>query len=222
MRAANPLLLAALLCLPAAAARPGATLAYVSGRVTVVTPSGARAGRKGEPLASGDAVATAADATAIVAIADGSRLKLRGSSRAVLTLPAPESPATSIFLGLGGVFAEVARRPGQDFRVRTREAVAAVRGTEFFIAYGRADRGGRDVWVCVNEGLVSVSATGAAGSLGVPAGKGVLIEPGRLTKPQAYDWTKALNWNMDPSSGAVADKTRLDAAYADLLDQDYR
>ncbi|MBI3565807.1 MAG: hypothetical protein HY079_11465 [Elusimicrobia bacterium] len=57
----------------------------------------------------------------------------------------------------------------------------------------------------------------------MPAGKGVLIKAGLdLTKPQAYDWTKKLNWTMDPGAGAVEDKTDLDSAYADLLDQDYR
>ena len=43
-----------------------------------------------------------------------------------------------------------------------------------------------------------------------------------LTKPQAYDWTKQLNWNMDPKSGDIEDKVSLDSAYTDLLDQDYR
>ncbi|MDE2489609.1 MAG: FecR domain-containing protein [Elusimicrobia bacterium] len=222
MRAANPLLLAALLCSPAAAA-PGASLAFVSGRVTVETPSGARAGRTGEPLASGDAVATGADGTAIIATADGSRLKLRAESRIVLTLPAPDSPATVAFLSLGGVFAKVAKRAGQDFRVRTQDAVAAVRGTEFFTAFGRGRGRRRDLWVCVQEGVVAVGSDASARTLRVPAGRGVLLRSGReLTRPQAYDWTKALNWNMDPAAGKVADKTDLDAAYTDLLDQDYR
>ena len=112
---------------------------------------------------------------------------------------------------------------GQQFNVRTPSAVAAVRGTEFFTAYGRAKGKNRDLWVCVNEGAVELTTTKAKQPLTVPAGKGVLIKSGLdLTKPQAYDWTKTLNWNMDAESGSVEDKTNLDGAYSDLLDQDYR
>ncbi len=57
----------------------------------------------------------------------------------------------------------------------------------------------------------------------VPAGKGVLIMSGTdLTAPQAFEWTKTLKWNMAEAKGTVEDKTNLDGAYADLLDQDYR
>jgi hypothetical protein len=107
--------------------------------------------------------------------------------------------------------------------VTTPTVAAAVRGTRFFTAYGRAGAGGRDLWVCVDEGVVEVRTSASKGALSVPAGKGVLIKSGRaLTKPQAYDWTKKLNWNMDAGAGSVEDKTNLDAAYSDLLDQDYR
>ena len=64
--------------------------------------------------------------------------------------------------------------------------------------------------------------TASKSALSVPAGKGVLIKSGLdVTKPQAYDWTKKLNWTMDPKDGVVEDKTALDKAYSDLLDQDY-
>jgi len=57
----------------------------------------------------------------------------------------------------------------------------------------------------------------------VPAGKGVLVKAGlQLTKPQAYDWTKLLNWNMDAKAGGVEDRTALENAYTELIDQDYR
>jgi ferric-dicitrate binding protein FerR (iron transport regulator) len=209
---------------PPAAAPPPARLAFVFGGVTVESKDGARAGQTGAALADGDAVATAAGATAIVELADGSRLKLRESSRLVLTLPNGRSLVTEILLSLGSVFARVTkRRNGEEFHVRTRTAVAAVLGTQFFTAYGRDRNKARDLWVCVNEGVVEVKTTAAKAALSVPAGKGVLIKSGLdVTKPQAYDWTKKLNWNMDPKAGAVEDKTILDAAYADLLDQDYR
>jgi ferric-dicitrate binding protein FerR (iron transport regulator) len=205
-------------------APPPARLLFVSGDVTVESKGGGRLGKTGAALADGDAVATAAGATAVVALADGSLLKLRESSRLVLKLPAVRSPVTEVLLTLGSVFAKVTkRRLGEEFHVTTPTAVAAVRGTQFFTAYGRARGQSPDLWVCVNEGAVDVKTTASKAALSVPAGKGVLIKSGLdVTKPQAYDWTKKLNWNMDPKDGAVEDKTSLDAAYADLLDQDYR
>lgn len=203
---------------------PAARLAFVSGDVTVETKDGGRLGAAGEPLANGDAVATAEKAVAVVELADGTRLKLRESSRLALRLPGPRETVTEVLLSLGSAFAKVTKRlPGAEFRVRTPTAVAAVRGTEFFTAYGRDDGRARDLWVCVNEGAVEVNTTAAKAPVTVPAGKGVLIKKGLDTaKPQAFDWTKTLNWNMDPARGALEDRTNLDAAYADLLDQDYR
>jgi hypothetical protein len=209
-----------------AADAPPARLAYASGDVTVQSRGGGRLGKTGDALADGDAVATGQGASAVVETADGSRLKLRESSRFVLSLPKPDSPLTDVLLSFGGVFAKVTkRRPGEEFHVRTETAVAAVRGTEFFTAFGREAKGGKtkDLWVCVNEGAVDVKTTAAKRGLLVPAGKGVLIKAGLdVTAPQAYEWTKKLNWNMDAKAGAVEDKTNLDAAYSDLLDQDYR
>lgn len=221
-------LLLAALALPSAAADKtvpeGATLSVVSGDVTVQSSSGGRLGKRGDALAAGDAVATAEGATAVIALPDGSRLKLREGSRAAVTLPTKESPVTEVLLSIGSVFAKVSKQAnGRAFRVRTNTAVAAVRGTEFFTAFGRARGGKQDLWICVNEGAVDVTTDKAKKPLLVPAGKGILIKSGlNLTKPQAYDWTKSLNWNMDDAKGGVEDKTALDSAYTDLLDQDYR
>jgi hypothetical protein len=221
-------LLAAALLLPVVASAkappgPAAKLFYASGAVTVESRGGVHPGKTGEALESGDAVATDARATAVVELADGSRLKLRESGRLVLTLPGPRDGATEVFLSLGSVFAKVTKRlPGGEFRVRTKTAVAAVRGTEFFTAFGREQGAARDLWLCVHEGAVEVRTDAGKAPVLVPAGKGVLIKSGLdATKPEAFAWTRNLNWNMDPEKGGVADATNLDAAYSDLLDQDY-
>lgn len=221
-------LMMTLLCAAARAADaplPAARLAYADGRVTVESGGVKRPGKAGEALFSGDAIATAQAATAVVELADGSQLKLRELSRVALDLPAPgPSSITEALLTLGGVFAKITKRaPGSRFRVRAGSVLASVKGTEFFVSFGRKARGGRDLWVCVNEGAVDVGTLALKNTIEVPHGRGVLIQSGRdLTKPQAYNWTKALNWNMDPAAGALEDKTNLDAAYSDLLDQDYR
>ena len=219
---------AAFLCSASASAKPrpaspGARLVFATGDVTVESRGSGHLGKAGEALAEGDAVTTGDKATAVVELADGSRLKLRESGRLVLNLPSPRSPVTDILLSFGSVFAKVAKQlPGAEFRVHSPSAVAAVRGTQFFTAYGREHGKARDLWVCVNEGAVEITTTASKNSVRVPQGKGVLIKSGLdTTNPQAFDWTKTLNWNMDPGAGAVEDKTNLDAAYADLLDQDY-
>lgn len=201
-----------------------ARVVHASGDVTIDSRAGGRLARSGAVLAEGDSVVTAAGATAVVELPDGSRLKLREASRVAVTWPGPKSAVTEAFLSFGSVFAKVAKRlDGQAFNVRTPSAVAAVRGTEFFTAYGRAKGESRDLWVCVNEGSVEIKTSKSKDGLLVPAGKGVLIKAGvDLTKPQAYDWTKSLNWSMDAEAGPVEDKTNLDGAYSDLLDQDYR
>jgi len=218
------LLLAAGPLLAAEPKAPSARLVHAAGDVTIESKDGGRLGKTGAALAPGESVTTAAGAVAVIELPDGSRLKLRESSRLAVTLPGLKSQETEAFLSFGSVFAKVQKRlAGQAFKVRTPSAVAAVRGTEFFTAYGRAKGKNRDLWVCVNEGSVELETTKDKKPLLVPAGKGVLIKSGLdLTKPQAYDWTKTLNWNMDADAGAVEDKTNLDGAYADLLDQDYR
>ena len=203
---------------------PGARLLSVTGDVTIESKEGGHLGKSGAALLPGDSVSTAAGATAVIELPDGSRLKLRELSKLAVTLPAGKSLVTEAYLTLGSVFAKVSKRlAGHEFRVRTTSAVAAVRGTEFFTAYGRSKGKARDLWVCVNEGAVDVETTKSKKVLQVPAGKGVLLKSGLdLTKPQAFEWTKTLNWNMDAEKGGLEDKTNLDGAYADLLDQDYR
>ena len=215
--------------LPAAETKaPSATLAYAKGDVTVESKHGGGLGKTGARLDHGASVTTAAGAVAVIEMPDGSRLKLRESSRVAVTWPGTNDSKSETlaeaFLSYGSVFAKITKRlAGQQFNVRTPSAVAAVRGTEFFTAYGRAKGESRDLWVCVNEGSVELSTSKSKKGLLVPAGKGVLIKSGTdLTKPQAYDWTKSLNWSMDAEKGPVEDKTDLDGAYSDLLDQDYR
>jgi ferric-dicitrate binding protein FerR (iron transport regulator) len=227
MRSLLPALVVLLAAAPLRAAEPkapSARLVYASGDVTIQSKDGGRLGKSGAALAEGESVATAAGSSAVIELPDGTRLKLRESSRLAVTLPGPKSGLTEAFLSFGSAFAKVTKRlAGQEFHVRTPNAVAAVRGTEFFTAYGRAKGKSRDLWVCVNEGSVEIKTTKSKQELLVPAGKGVLIKGGvDLTKPQAYDWTKTLNWNMDSEKGDVEDKTNLDGAYSDLLDQDYR
>lgn len=219
------LLAAALLSSLSGAARAAtATVDHAQGKVFVETAGKKKPAKKGDAIASGAFVETASKASAVVTLEDGTKLKLVEKSRVKVTLPDKTSSLSEALLEAGGVFAKVVKRKaGSEFRVRTASAVAAVRGTEFFTAFGRPASRGRDLWVCVNEGAVEVGTEAGPETMVIKAGQGVLLKSGRdLTKPQAYDWTKKLNWNMDAAKGAVEDRTNLDAAYTDLLNEDYR
>lgn len=217
------LLLTAVLSLPARAASPPAVLVVVEGPVSVESSGKTRAAKKGDALADGETVAAGPRALAVVEMPDGSRLKLRESTSIRVLLSAEAGGASGAFLNSGGLFARVTKGLNRRFSVSTPNAVAAVRGTEFFTAYGREGADGRDLWVCVGKGAVEVKADASPQAVTVREGEGVLLPGGRrTTAPQFYEWTTKLNWNMDPGRGPVADSTDLGAAYSDLRDQDYR
>jgi hypothetical protein len=208
---------------PAAAAPPAATVVHTAGKAAVTGRAGTRAAKRGDALTDGETLKTGPKSSAIVEYPDGSRVKLRAESAFTLEVPAETGGFKGGLLKIGGAFARVARGKPGHFRLRTPTAVASVRGTEFFAAYGRHGDDGRDLWVCVGKGAIDLSADGTPQALVVKEGEGVLLPGGmRTTKPQRYEWTKALNWAMDPGEGETSDATNLDSAYADLRDQDYR
>jgi len=198
-----------------------ATVEYVEGAVWIESAGERTVADFGSPLGAGDLVVTGADGVAVVAVGEGALIKLRESS--VVLIDAAVGPG-SVELRRGGVFARAARSVSnrRSFQVTTPTMVAGVRGTEFFVAYGRTVEELPDVWLCVNEGSVEVTVAQAGSSTIVSAGEGVNILSGtRTTDPRFYPWTTDLNWNFDPEQGEVRDATDLDAAYRDLLDQDY-
>lgn len=206
-----------------ALAAPSATVVHAAGKTTLTGKAGTRAAKKGDPVADGETLKTGAKSAAIVEYPDGSRVKLRADSSFKLAVPSEAGGVKGGLLNIGGAFARVMKGKPGHFLLRTPTAVASVRGTEFFAAYGRHGDEGRDLWVCVGKGAIDLSADGTPRPMVVKEGEGVLLPGGRkTTKAQRYEWTKTLNWAMDPAEGNTADATDLDSAYADLRDQDYR
>ena len=215
--------LAAGLVLLAAGAFPllasGAEIMYALGDVQVSRAGAVEEGFIGYVLDRGDVVTTGPDGTAVIALDDGTELKLRESTS--LALDSLELDI-AVSLNTGGLFSRVTRKVTGSFRVQTQSAVAGVRGTEFFVAFGRTIDAQPDVWLCVNEGSVDVTIPQTGQNVVVNEGEGISIVGGlKLTKPRFYPWTQRLNWNFDPAGGDVKDTTSLDQAYNDLLDQDY-
>lgn len=217
-----PLLLVLLFVVGMMAEAQDARVEYVDGEVWVETDGGRQAADFGTPLEEGDVVITGVDGVAVVTVSAGSRVKLRENT--VVTIDAGTT-AGSVELRQGGIFARVrqaATGERRSFEVRTPTVVAGVRGTEFFVAYGRTIEDLPDVWLCVNEGAVEISIREVNDVTVVEEGEGVNILSGiRATEPRFYAWTTQLNWNFDPDDGEIRDTTDLDGAYSDLLDQDY-
>jgi hypothetical protein len=215
-------LLLTLLWLLLAAGRVAAVdgdVVYTYGQVLIHRNPEAVPAEIGMTVGEGDVIETAGDAMAVISLVDGAEIKLRENT--TLSLDSL-GRSVSVRLASGSVFSRVNRHLVSGFSVKTETAVMGVRGTEFFVAYGRRIDSYRDVWVCVNTGSVEVAILETRDTLIVEQGKGINIVGGtNLTSPQRYPWTRKLNWNLDPAAGAVEDRTDLDQAYSDLLDQDY-
>lgn len=195
------------------------TVSWIEGDVTILHNGSIVPAEIERELSLGDRITTGPDSLAILEIDGRGTLKLREDSSLVL-----EALDEDISVGLlsGGLFSKIRRLAGRGFNVRTPNAVAAVRGTEFFVAYGRTVDADPDVWLCVNEGSVEVALEDSGDSVLVEEGEGINILAGtRITDPKFYPWTENLNWNTDPASGLVADSTDLDGAYTDLRAFDY-
>jgi ferric-dicitrate binding protein FerR (iron transport regulator) len=214
-----------LLALLMAATQVGAVegdVVYTYGEVLIHRNPSVVHAEIGMPVGQGDVIETGGDGVAVLSLLDGAEVKLRENT--ILSLDSLDGPGkkTTLRLAEGSVFSRVNRHMINGFAVTTETAVMGVRGTEFFVAYGRKIDNFRDVWVCVNTGSVEVAITESGDTLIVEEGKGINILSGtNLTTPQRYPWTRKLNWNMDPGAGEVADRTDLEQAYSDLLDQDY-
>jgi ferric-dicitrate binding protein FerR (iron transport regulator) len=201
---------------PWAAALEG-TVVYADGQVTVSRGGSESDASIGMQLDERDVVRTGSDAVAVISIGGEAEIKMRGNT--TLSLDSL-GDRVAVSLTQGSVFSRVTRRTIRDYTVRASSAVAGVRGTEFFVAYGRTIDEQPDIWLCVNEGSVEVAVAGS--TVVVEQGKGLNIVAGaRITPPRRYPWTRKLNWNTDTGAGAVRDVTNLEQAYADLLDQDY-
>ena len=196
-----------------------ARFGFALGEVEVLRGGRTLSGEIGMELSREDRVRTGADGTAVIELENGSQLKLRENTLINLETIAGD---VQVELQEGSLFSRVERLAGRGYRVRTGAVVAGVRGTEFFVAFGRTIEDAADVWLCVNEGAVEVTVEGAREPVTVREGEGINILSGsRITEPRFYPWTEGLNWNMDPEDGEVRDDTDLDQAYSDLLDQDY-
>ncbi|MDA3957044.1 FecR family protein [Oceanispirochaeta sp.] len=183
-------------------------LEYLEGDVLVIRNGEELDGDFGMELDQGDVILTQKESLAILELEGGRVLKMRENSSLRLE---NLSRNTSLVLQKGSVFSRVDHIINGKFEIRTESVVAGVRGTEFFVSFGKSVDDAADIWLCVNDGTVEVMIPETGDSILVNEGEGINILGGRaLTAPEAYEWTKDLNWNTDPDAGNVKDETDLD------------
>jgi hypothetical protein len=158
---------------------PRATVVSVSGNVYTLPQNALAAGAA---VQEGDVVRTAADARAILQLADGSRVEM--NQRTELAVSAAWSGQT-IRLDRGDVIVEAARQRRGRLRVVTRDSIASVKGTVFAVSSGSAGS-----VVSVVEGSVAVSQPGAERLLS--QGQRAATNPAldRVDVRQAVSWSQ--------------------------------
>jgi ferric-dicitrate binding protein FerR (iron transport regulator) len=211
--------LALLHSLPAKPRTAEGTLEYYVGSLEVLRGRTREGPEIGMPLFLNDVLKTGPGSTAVVRLEGGAEIKLRENTEIEVGAAGRD---IEVKLSSGSIFSRILGKLRGKYSVRTETVLAGVRGTEFFIAYGRTIDRYADVWLCVASGSVDVSILGTQKSTVIREGQGINIVGGtKLTKPRRYKWTLQLNWNTDPARGSVEDRTDLEQAYGDLLDQDY-
>jgi hypothetical protein len=191
---------------------------FVDGDVNLIRNGSVMPAEIGMELSDGDRVETGSTGLAVIALGDRGRVKVQPETS--LLMNSLDSDI-EVDLRSGAVFSRLDRLNGGSFRLRAGTAIAGVRGTEFFTAYGKTIEDLPDVWLCVNEGVVDVSLQNGE-AVAVREGEGINILSGRdITPPQYFAWTDNLNWNMDPQRGDIRDETDLGSLYDDPLDFDY-
>jgi hypothetical protein len=194
-------------------------LEYLEGDVVILRDNDRLEGDFGMELEQGDIVLTQNDSLAILDLEGGRILKMKENSSLKLE---NLSRNTRLELKKGGVFSRVDHIVNGRFEIRTESVVAGVRGTEFFVAFGKTENEASDIWLCVNDGTVEVAIAGSKDSVLVNEGEGINILGGKeLTPPEAYEWTKDLNWNTDPEAGNVRDELDLLDAYSDSRNRNF-
>ncbi|CBW25861.1 conserved hypothetical protein [Halobacteriovorax marinus SJ] len=194
---------------------------YVKGIVKVKTGENVSNAEKGSPLKNKSIIQSGKDSLAIISLSDGSKIKLNSESKIIVSISKNEPPQVGLFNGSSFFSVLKSKVMKQDkFIVKTKNAALGVRGTQFFVSYGK--KSGQDEWMCVNEGEVAVRPKGKATKVLVKKGEGVQIKSKQeVSTPKPLAWTQKLNWNFNENSSELENKVNIEDAYTDILDQDY-
>ncbi len=157
------------------------------------------------PVKTGDRV-TVSKGGIVILKSENTTLKLSGSS---VIEPFEENEKTVINLIQGAIVSKVKKK---SFEIKTKNAVFGVRGTEFFVSTNKEEQS----WMCVKEGTVNAKSLNQ--NIDVSAGLGVFVGRGGVSKPEAFKWTKGINWEVENAN--LIKEHNVNLKY-DLLEQFY-
>ena len=185
---------------------------------------------KGDSIGVGARIQVQENGLVVLKETDGSTIKLEGGTLFEVTTlqegqEGEEQKDFSLYsLARGAAFFFTPKNEdgSEKMRVRTKSTSFAVRGTEFFIAYGEGEGRENDIWMCVRTGLVeSLSAKSKKGIV-VKANEGIQVSSdGEISPPKFLPWTSKLNWNNDPEAGELENRVSIEEAYASPLEMDF-
>jgi len=183
---------------------PG-TISFIIGSVKIKSQANWMNAEPGMKIVNGDTIKTMKKSLAIVELINGSVVKLYPNTTFTFNAGAQQGGGAILDLAEGSVFAKIRKMPGgTNFSIKHQTVVASVRGTLFYFALQKKLLQSDDLWICVKEGAIDVKETVKSESVTVKEGEGILIKGARtITPPKVYEWTKKLDWNMDPSKGPV-------------------
>jgi hypothetical protein len=197
---------------------------FVKGRVTISHENKKTTVKKDFIIQEKSTFETFRKSLVVISLKDGSKIKLNELSKLAVSVPKDKRSPTKTGLYKGSSFFKVIKNKfikRSKFIVKTKNASLGVRGTQFFVSYGKKVNS-KDSWMCVNEGLVSVRPKSSKKEVLVKSGEGVHIKDNKnLTPPKSLPWTKKLNWSFDRKSGKLENTVRIEDAYKDILGQDY-
>lgn len=210
------LALSLLLCLFLTQLSNAAQIIYLSGKVE--QSNDGRVFHKVSAKVEAQSYVRTHEGWVIIELKNKTKLKLAPQSE--VRIERDDDSAQWIMLKSGGVFTKVepAAENKKRFKLSSKVATMGVRGTQFFMSYGKQKhKGHADEWMCVNEGTVEITDRITNKSKSVKEGQGVLVDAHEgLTDPKEYEWTKKLNWKMDSNEGKIESDVNLDSAYTNL------
>jgi len=174
--------------IPLAWLRPEASVAEVVdliGKVTLTHRDGQQlAVVERTPLQASDTLATAADSSAVILLADGSRVRLAPGTRITLqkslVLRGVGAGVTTLELQQGAAEAQVRRQaPRPRFEIQTPVLDLGARGTDL---RARFDSAAQRAWGEVTEGRIAAALPGATGRppVQLESGFGIVGQTGAL------------------------------------------
>ncbi len=200
-----------------------ASPAFSQGQILKVIGSvniSGKVAKSGDYFKLSQTLTTGPKSLALVRFASGSTLKVNENSSLKLEQVLKKKKVRIFRLLKGSSFFKKDPKKEEKLQVRAKNVSMGVRGTEFFVSFGKESID--DVYMCVRSGKVIIKGAKQKKVTLVKAGEGVVVPKGLVSsKPRPLPWTKDLNWSLDPKAKELENKASIEESYQDPIERDY-